>query len=191
MHAEALSDFDCIRSLLNPSGSGNKHRYIIAVQDENLRQYARSELPGIPAPAIYVKRSVMCMEPMSERVSTEKGRIEREKMKSGVKKIGVEKRKRENVEPEGEDQAEGAEQKVQKKKKAYGVKGPNPLSVKRKKSEPTTGGGTAERGDHLESGSTNVQGQKKKRVRRQNRNPGGAPNDDGMEPPALDAEATS
>ena len=61
---EPLSTLECLSSVIDPKGSGtNKNRYVVASQEEEVRRRCR-DLKGIPL--VYVKRSVMVMEPMSE-----------------------------------------------------------------------------------------------------------------------------
>ncbi|KAL1956337.1 hypothetical protein VTO42DRAFT_7420 [Malbranchea cinnamomea] len=145
-----IPEADCLLSLINPSPEAkkNKEHYILATADPappaeekkgnnndkrrqktapvpqmryNLRRDARL-VPGVPI--IYVKRSVMILEPMSGASESVRENAEREKFKTGVI---TGKRKR-----EADDGASG----VRKAKKA---KGPNPLSVKKpKKREPNS-----------------------------------------------------
>lgn len=94
-------------------------------------------------PLVYVKRSVMVIEPMAEvSVGVREG-IEKGKFRNGLRGRGAGttgKRKREESEDEEADKgkdvkniAEGDEQAVKKKKRTKGPKGPNPLSVKKPK----------------------------------------------------------
>jgi U3 small nucleolar RNA-associated protein 23 len=87
----------------------------------NLRVRARS-IPGVPI--IYVKRSVMVLEPMSTPSENVREGVERDKFRVGL------------PEPEHKstDATEGAaKKKIPGLKKA---KGPNPLSVKKSKKRP-------------------------------------------------------
>ena len=82
-----------------------------------------------------MKRSVMVMEPMADTSAGVKEGMERGKLREGIKSKGN-KRKRDFVEEEETttkrevNTAEGVET---KKRKIKGVKGPNPLSVKKPK----------------------------------------------------------
>lgn len=93
-----------------------------------LRTGARS-VPGVPI--IYVKRSVMILEPLS--LSSERVRlgVEKSKFKTGVEAalsvVSGMKRKR------GEDQEEEDEDHVGKNRGSKKAKAPNPLSVKKAK----------------------------------------------------------
>jgi U3 small nucleolar RNA-associated protein 23 len=116
---DPLSGHDCITACLNVDGE-NKHRYILATQDETLRAEMRA-IPGVPM--MYIKRAVMIMEPPSPTSLARRDTREREKLGS------VEKRKR--VDDDGED--DDAEP---TRKKRKGPKEPNPKSVLKKKKKP-------------------------------------------------------
>ncbi|KAJ5892161.1 uncharacterized protein N7473_008389 [Penicillium subrubescens] len=84
----------------------------------NLRVRARS-IPGVPI--IYVKRSVMVLEPMSTPSENVREGVERDKFRVGLPE----------PQPKAEDAAESAaKKKIPGLKKA---KGPNPLSMKKPK----------------------------------------------------------
>ncbi|KAL2059301.1 hypothetical protein ABVK25_000593 [Lepraria finkii] len=139
---EALSTLECLSNVIDPKKSlTNKHRYIVASQDEDVRRFCR-EVRGVPL--VYVKRSVMVMEPMAEGSMGVREDIERSKFSSGLRGRGaglLGKRKR--GEDEGPDVHVRKDKPVTsipevdktavKKKKAKGPKGPNPLSVKKAK----------------------------------------------------------
>lgn len=141
---EALSTLECLSNVIDPKKSlTNKHRYIVASQDEDVRRFCR-EIRGVPL--VYVKRSVMVMEPMAEGSMGVREDIERSKFSSGLRGRGaglLGKRKR--GEDEGTDVHVRKDKPVTsipevdktavKKKKAKGPKGPNPLSVKKAKKE--------------------------------------------------------
>ncbi len=114
---------------------------VVASQEEEVRRWCRG-VRGVPL--VYVKRSVMIMEPMAESSMNVREGVERGKFRTGLRGRGLgigAKRKREeegsDVEGnkakivEGDDQ--GEERAV--KKKVRGPKGPNPLSVKKPKKE--------------------------------------------------------
>ena len=138
---EPLSTLECFKSVIDPRNSGtNKNRYVVASQDEDLRKRCR-EIKGVPL--VFVKRSVMVMEPMAAGSVNAREGMEREKFKSGLKTRGtalVGKRKRD--EDSGDATAAKGQEAIQvtesderagKKKKVKGPKGPNPLSVKKPK----------------------------------------------------------
>ena len=136
---EPLTPLECMSSVIDPKSSGtNKNRYVVASQREELRRFCRG-LKGVPL--IYVKRSVMVMEPMSEGSVGVRESTEREKFRQGIRGrvAGLGKRKREDQDQEelpGLNDAErnavvGDEEQRPKKNKPRGAKGPNPLSVKK------------------------------------------------------------
>jgi U3 small nucleolar RNA-associated protein 23 len=135
-YPEPLSSKDCLASVVDPKGSKtNKHRYVIASQELEVRKFMRGIL-GVPL--VYINRSVMIMEPMAGATADNREKEERGKFRAGLKRgSGSLKRKREDEEVKEEDE-------VPKKKKAVkGPKGPNPLAVKKSKKksegEATTG----------------------------------------------------
>ncbi|KAL9119022.1 MAG: hypothetical protein Q9187_004423 [Circinaria calcarea] len=138
---EPLSTLDCYKDIIDPKGSStNKNRYVVASQDEDVRRWCRG-IRGVPS--VYVKRSVMVMEPMADVSKSAKEGMERGKLREGLKTTGV-KRKREPEEGQGaEHDWDGKEppgEEVEKKKrKVKGPKGPNPLSVKTPKKSASVG----------------------------------------------------
>jgi U3 small nucleolar RNA-associated protein 23 len=104
---EPLGTLQCLSDVV---GGSNKHRYVVASQDAEVRSSMRL-IPGVPM--VYINRSVMIMEPMAASTETVRDQEERQKFRSGL----VRKRKRD----------EG------KQVKKRGPKEPNPLSVKRSK----------------------------------------------------------
>lgn len=124
-HREAIDPHDCIESIVNIDGV-NKHRYIVATQNHPLRKKLR-KIAGVPL--IFMNRSVMVMEPMSDATAKFSQQYEERKLTGGLndaKKAGIavtEEEKENEKESEGEPA----------KKKRKGPKGPNPLSVKKKK----------------------------------------------------------
>lgn len=142
---EPLSALECVRSVVDPKGSGtNRHRYVVASNEGEVRQAMRA-VAGVPL--IYVNRSVMILEPMAGRTEEVREREEKGKIRAGLKgrrggeAAGGEKRKREEDDHEDGDVGGGAGavgdtgDSQPKKKKAKGPKGPNPLSVKKPKKE--------------------------------------------------------
>ena len=113
---------------------------MVAAQDADVRRYCRS-IKGVPL--IFVRRSVMVMEPMVGDSILQRDDMERSKLRSGLKKKGsclLGKRKSASMEMDGMqgsskeniDNDQGDEQ-VRKKIKVKGPKGPNPLAVKKPK----------------------------------------------------------
>lgn len=130
------------KSVNTDQGLVNKFNYIVAVQDEAVRRWCRG-VRGVPL--VYVKRSVMVMEPMNEGSLGVREGVEKGKMRSGLRgRVGdalLGKRKRGDGDEIGEGQ-EGADEvaKTEKKARKKGPKGPNPLSVKKPK-KPTQASG--------------------------------------------------
>lgn len=139
---EPLSTLDCLQSVVDPKNSGtNKHRYVVASQELEVRAKMR-EIAGVPL--IYVKRSVMNLEPMAGKTAEVIQREEKGKIRAGLRTMrgaGVgEKRKRDEEDEtaaQDTDQLQDgtAEEPGTKKKKVKGPKGPNPLSVKKSKKD--------------------------------------------------------
>ncbi|MCJ1352834.1 MAG: hypothetical protein MMC33_002818 [Icmadophila ericetorum] len=130
-----LTTLECYKDMIDPKASlTNKNHYVVASQEEEVRRWCRT-VKGVPS--IYVKRSVMVMEPMADASLGVKYKLERGKLRDGLKQMGG-KRKREIT---SEDQERGLESNVaieedgQKRRKPRWPKEPNPLSVKKPKKE--------------------------------------------------------
>lgn len=157
---QPLSTLECFSSVVDPKDSHtNKNRYVVASQEDDVRRKLRG-INGVPL--VYVKRSVMVMEPMAEGSVGAKEGVERGKFRAGLKgrNLSGAKRKREaedevdtrKVAGNGDAPPYGGEDDVEraaKKRKARGPKGPNPLSVKKAKKEKTQ----PEAKNHNEGGS--------------------------------------
>ena len=139
---QPLSTIDCLSSVIDPKNSRiNKNRYIIASQSEELRRQCR-EIKGVPL--IYIKRSVMVMEPMAEaslgaREGFEKGKF-RAGIRSKVPPMTLKRKRQEEVNGSENDEAQGNDaldrvaelnEAQKRRKKLRGPKGPNPLSVQK------------------------------------------------------------
>jgi U3 small nucleolar RNA-associated protein 23 len=145
-YPEPLSTEECLLSVVDPKESGqNKHRYVVASQGQDVRRMLRG-VQGTPL--IYIKRSVMILEPMADESAQLREREERMKFRAEIKSALIGKRKRER-EDEGEgdgkdddaDEAASPAREKKKKSKGKGPKGPNPLAVKKPKKktqEPST-----------------------------------------------------
>ncbi|KAK4201266.1 putative rRNA-processing protein [Triangularia verruculosa] len=148
MDEDPLTERECVMAVVDPKRKNeNKFRYVVATQDEMLREKLRSV---VPTPLMYVKRSVLILEPMAEASQRVRDKEEKAKFMSGIVR-GTSKRKREEEEEEEEDEddksgsededdkdkskssTQGEGGKPKKKKKNYGKKGPNPLAVKKAK----------------------------------------------------------
>ena len=119
-YPDSISSRECLTSCLNIDGE-NKHRYILATQDEELRAKMR-HLPGVPM--VYIRRAVMIMEPPSAASLERKEAWEQSKL-GGLEPTT--KRKRDE------------EEENKPKKRRKGPKAPNPLSVKKKQRKPIPG----------------------------------------------------
>lgn len=137
---EPLSALECILSVLDPKGTDtNKHRYVVATQDLDVRRRLR-EIPGVPL--IYINRSVMILEPMGEKTEDVRERDERAKTRAGLKgrRDGLGTKRKRDAEDEIESGDEPRQQiatteesaGAKKRKTARGPKSPNPLSMKKK-----------------------------------------------------------
>lgn len=113
--SDPLTPVECIKSIVLPD---NKFKYIIATQHVELRNRLRT-VPGVPF--LFLKNSVMVMDSISTATLKYAEALESKKLTGGLNdaQIGV--------------QPEPMEEPPRKKKK--GPKGPNPLSVKKKKEE--------------------------------------------------------
>ena len=136
-----LTTLECLSSVIDSKNSKiNKNRYVVASQEEEVRRYCRS-VKGVPL--VYVKRSVMIMEPMAESSINVREGLERGKFRIGLRGKGQNanlKRKRydDTSDAEAEENKKLAdsddqqdETKPPKKRKMRGLKGPNPLSMKK------------------------------------------------------------
>lgn len=136
-YPEPLSTEECFQTVVDPKSTGqNKHRYVVASQAQDVRRMLRA-VRGVPL--IYIKRSVMILEPMADESVQVRAREERSKFRAEIKNA-LGKRKRAEDDDEGsEDEKAGKESATNgtdeksKKKKGHGPKGPNPLAVKKSK----------------------------------------------------------
>ncbi|KAF8523152.1 Fcf1-domain-containing protein [Hysterangium stoloniferum] len=110
-HREAIPGDDCVASVV---GETNKHRYVIASDSQEMR----TRLQGVPGvPVVHLNRTVMVLEPPSEATMEAKRKAEEKALlpaSDGRPVIG-------DVNA------------TELKRKRKGPKGPNPLSVKKKK----------------------------------------------------------
>lgn len=199
-----MSEFACIQSVVDPKGTkNNKHKLVVASQDDKLRTMLRG-IPGVPL--IYIKRSVMVMEPMGGATERVRETDERGKFRAGLKGArGGEaavmpslKRKREVVDNEeasggdsddvGGPEASSETQPVKRERKRQkGPKGPNPLSTKKPKSKTTAKVGARSNGSTPLTAGSNDQVVKQKRKRRHKT---GQPDLAGAPPPTINAAIT-
>ncbi len=143
-YPEPLSTLECLSSVVDPKQSGqNKHRYVVASQSQEVRRTLR----GVRAvPLIYIKRSVMILEPMADDNTRVRAREEKAKFRAEIRSnLGKRKRADGGNDDDSEDEQDGASKgataangakggdEQKKKKKKAGPKEPNPLSVKKSK----------------------------------------------------------
>ncbi|KAJ7130066.1 Fcf1-domain-containing protein [Mycena crocata] len=114
-HREPIPGDECLTSVV---GETNKHRYVVATQSHPLRVKLRS-IPAVPI--VHVNRSVMVLEPPSDATIRSKDYTEEQALHA----TGSEQRNL--THPSISDEPP--------RKKKKGPKGPNPLSVKKKKVE--------------------------------------------------------
>ncbi|KAI0053296.1 hypothetical protein FA95DRAFT_1579438 [Auriscalpium vulgare] len=112
-HKEAIPGEECLSSVI---GDTNKHRYVVATQSQPLRVKLRA-VPGVPI--VHIERSVMILEPPSDTTVRAKALSEQDAMAPSTS---------ESVKLQA-----GAPPPAEPLKKRKGPKGPNPLSVKKKK----------------------------------------------------------
>ncbi|KAG6901854.1 hypothetical protein C0995_007240 [Termitomyces sp. Mi166 len=112
-HREPIPGDDCLVSVIGPT---NKHRYVISTQSQPLRVKLR-KIPAVPI--VHINRSVMVLEPPSDLTIETKAAMEEKTLRPNPSELAF-------VGPSASTET------PQKKKR--GPKGPNPLSVKKKKS---------------------------------------------------------
>ncbi|PKX89721.1 rRNA-binding ribosome biosynthesis protein UTP23 [Aspergillus novofumigatus IBT 16806] len=215
-----IDEVECLLSLLSPSKEvkRNKEHYTLATADppapakadsgdgkkrkrgddegrdalrraQKLRIGARS-IPGVPI--VYVKRSVMILEPMSTPSEEVRDGVENSKFRAGLNDEAVLGKR---------NRTEDGEEKKKKKRGPKKPKGPNPLSVKKskKKTAETAGGPKQENQKEQKSDEapdrTNDDGEssapKPKRRRRHHKSSRGDGNDDHIGEPSNGAEAAT
>ena len=170
-YPEPLSTEECLLSVVDPKGSGlNKHRYVVACQDTDLRRLLRT-VRGTPL--VYIKRSVMILEPMADETAQVRAREERSKFRAEIKNaLGKRKRDKDDEEEDGsvdgKDRGHGASipaKDDKKKKKGKGPKGPNPLSMKKAK-KATQDPSAQNKSDKSTAGTETTAPAKRKRRRK-------------------------
>ncbi|KAI0526021.1 Fcf1-domain-containing protein [Xylaria bambusicola] len=139
-YPEPLDERECLHSVIDPSKNGvNKHRYVCAINDDEVRSSLRNGIQVVPL--LYIRRSVLIMEPASSTTVKARSRDEKAKFTAELKTPGGKrKRQPEDSDDDVDKTKEGADQsKPEKKKtkKTYGRKEPNPLSVKKKREQKT------------------------------------------------------
>ncbi|KAJ2928886.1 hypothetical protein H1R20_g8311, partial [Candolleomyces eurysporus] len=111
-HREAIPGDDCLADVI---GDSNKHRYVISTQSSTLRTKLRS-IPAVPI--IHINRSVLVLEPPSDSTLRKKALAEQKLLGASTSDAAL---------------IEASQPEAPKKVKKKGPKGPNPLSVRKKK----------------------------------------------------------
>ncbi|KAI2606549.1 hypothetical protein GGR54DRAFT_620627 [Hypoxylon sp. NC1633] len=143
-YPEPLSALECIHSVVAPKDNGvNKHRYVCAINDEALRASLR-QVTGTPL--VFIRRSVMIMEPMATISAKVRSKDERSKFRAELKTPAGKRKRDDDEDSDDNDENEGKattkpagpDKPENKKKKSYGRKEPNPLAVKKKQTKPAS-----------------------------------------------------
>ncbi|CEI64090.1 hypothetical protein FVEN_g8941 [Fusarium venenatum] len=167
-YPEPLSTQECLRSVVDPKDTNqNKHRYVVASQDQEVRRMLRG-IRGVPL--IYIKRSVMILEPMADESVQVRAKEERAKFRAEIKS-SVGKRKRDDDDDDDKANKKDAgttEDQKKKKKKGYGTKGPNPLAVQKAKKTKTDGQQPRKK-ESSEANEDQQEGAGKRKRRRRNK----------------------
>ncbi|KAL7950607.1 Fcf1 domain-containing protein [Trichoderma barbatum] len=183
-YPKPLETMECMRSVVDPKSTGeNKHRYVVASQSLDVRRMLRG-IRGVPL--IYIKRSVMILEPMADESVHIREREEKRKFRAELKNT-LGKRKRDEKEERKEGEVEGdndgsesdngdakqdkASTSEKKPKKNRGTKGANPLSMKKKKPQQS-----AKKDDGKKSEALSDAPAKRKRRKKTKSENGAAPN---------------
>lgn len=129
-HRILIEASECIKSVIGPE---NKHRYVVATQTAETREYLRA-IPAVPL--IYINRSVMILEPPSGATLIKQKQMERAKIAPSKSEMSFLASKNSDImaKKKAKEALKNGETPIKKKRK--GPKGPNSLSVK-KRSIPT------------------------------------------------------
>jgi U3 small nucleolar RNA-associated protein 23 len=166
-YPEPLSTQECLRSVVDPKDTNqNKHRYVVASQDQEVRRMLRG-IRGVPL--IYIKRSVMILEPMADESVQVRAKEERAKFRAEIKSsVGKRKRDDDDDDEKADKKDAGTTEDQKKKKKGYGTKGPNPLAVQKSK-KPKTDGQQPPKKESSEVKENQQEGAGKRKRRRRNK----------------------
>ncbi|KAJ1033942.1 hypothetical protein NDA16_000150 [Ustilago loliicola] len=147
-HREALPTAECIKQCVGPE---NKHRYIVANEQRELRRDLRLNVPGLPM--MHFTQAVMVLEPMSALTKSKIEEKEETKLSLPVSEAGLLKNQP-KVEvdiiggdaegtagqvgegAEGGEKAEGAKEGESTRRRKR--KAPNPLSMRKPKNPRLT-----------------------------------------------------
>jgi len=130
-HREPLDPDECLKDVIGPT---NKHNYVLAAQSAPLR-ITLQKVPGLPI-IHFNPRQVPVLSPPSIATTRTKNEMEEKKRKEG--EMGQEVVDGDNViggsTSGATSRAAGGVGEIRGKRK---TKAPNPLSIRKKKSEPT------------------------------------------------------
>ncbi|KAI0882861.1 uncharacterized protein GGS22DRAFT_168968 [Annulohypoxylon maeteangense] len=187
-YPEPLSALECIQSVVDPKDNSlNKHRYVCAINDDAVRASIR-QIAGTPL--LFIRRSVMIMEPMATVSAKIRSKDEKSKFRAELKTVVGGKRKREDDSDDSDqdgnekqgtgksDEPEKLEEKKKSKKRKRGRKEPNPLAVKKKQPKPASDGQHSKAPEANEAGANEAdaaetgQAEAPKRKRRRRRGRG-------------------
>ncbi|GAA6018377.1 hypothetical protein JCM11491_005950 [Sporobolomyces phaffii] len=139
-HLKPRPESECLESVCRDE---NRNRYVVATQSTELRSSLR-KVPGTPI--VYIARSVVLLESPSDQTLAKKHAMETSKLHAPAAELAllsgkplVEPRSRSTSPPASDDDKDAdsstttAAAEPKKKKKQRGPKGPNPLSVPKKK----------------------------------------------------------
>lgn len=141
-HREAISPLECIKQCV---GKENKHRYIVASENGELRRDLRLAVPGVPM--MHFTQAVMVLEPMSPLTKAKIEEKEETKLslpaseagllknqpKVDVDIIGGEAEKTEGEADAGEKDGDGEAKEADASGRRRKRKAPNPLSARKPK----------------------------------------------------------
>ncbi|KAJ4271796.1 hypothetical protein NW762_000502 [Fusarium torreyae] len=165
-YPEPLSTQECLRSVVDPKDTQqNKHRYVVASQDQEVRKMLRG-IRGVPL--IYIKRSVMILEPMADESVQVRAREERGKFRAELKNALGKRKREEGDDDDKADKKDDAPTEEKKKKKGHGPKGPNPLAVQKSK-KPKVEGQQPRKQENSVTQDTPQEGGGKRKRRRRNK----------------------
>lgn len=134
-----IEELDCVHSVVDPSKNGvNKHRYVCAINDDEVRSSLRDGIQVVPL--LYIRRSVLIMEPASSTTVKARSRDEKAKFTAELKSPGMKRKRQQEDTDDTDDEKDGngkedVTEPSKPKRKTYGRKEPNPLSVRKKKKE--------------------------------------------------------
>ena len=136
-HHQENQKLGSAEGILKLIGSRNRHKYIVATQDEQLKEKLR-RIPGVPI--IYANKTSLMLETPS---SASQLKWEKQEKSKGTRRI------KDDVEIAAKEMNLDKEEIMKLKKESYAklpimrekrkARGPNPLSVKKKKSKTKHG----------------------------------------------------